>query len=72
LQRDLLEVTDKKNQEIVKSIGRRLREALELSAALPPSREIELRLERLRRAEAQRQGGRDRAGAPAVRRLLPI
>jgi hypothetical protein len=54
-------VTDKKNQEIVKSIGRRLREA---AVELPPSRDIELHLEKLRRAEAQRAGGRD-AATPA-------
>jgi hypothetical protein len=52
-------VTTNKNKELLRVIGRRLREAPELDAAQPLPRDIELHLERLRRLEKQGDARQD-------------
>jgi hypothetical protein len=48
-----LHVATGNNKELVKLIGRQLRDTLELSAAPPPSLDIELRLEMLKYIEGR-------------------
>ncbi len=50
-------MTNSKNKELVKTIGRRLRETPEFSMGVPLSVEIERHLQLLRQAESQSGSG---------------
>jgi hypothetical protein len=69
------DVTTKKNKELLRIIGRRLRETPELSTVQAASHDIERQLELLRTIEAQseahRQGCAADAGEPSVREPMP-